>query len=79
MYTGCIQGPDSGCFLEYPMYSGWGLSPWGLAQIAKGWGGFVGGFRFMSQWRQKFGYKEKKKKKRERERDWSDMEFSFFW
>ena len=27
--------------------------PWGLAQVVKGWGGFVGGSRFKSQWGQK--------------------------
>ena len=35
------------------------ISPWGLAQVVKEWGGFVGGSRFKSQWGQKFTYQKK--------------------
>ena len=34
----------------------------GLAQVVKGWEGFVGGPRFKSEWGQKFIYKKAKKK-----------------
>ena len=36
------------------------ISPWGLAQVVKEWGGFVGGSRFKFQWRQKFTHPKKK-------------------
>ena len=36
--------------------------PWGLAQVVKGWRGFVGGYRFKSQWGPKI-YLSKRKKK----------------
>ena len=36
-------------------------SPRGLALVVKGWEGFVGGFRFKSQWGQKCTYQKKKK------------------
>ena len=39
------------------------ISPWGLAQVVKEWGGFVGGSRFKSQWGQKFTYQIKNNNK----------------
>ena len=39
------------------------ISPWGLVQVVKGWGGFVGGSRFQVPMGQKFTYPKKKEKK----------------
>ena len=36
-------------------------SPWDLAQVVRGWGGFVGSSRFKSQWTKIYLSKEKKK------------------
>ena len=39
------------------------VCPQDLAQVVKGWGGFVGGFKFKSQWGQKIYLSKKKKSK----------------
>ena len=38
--------------------------PWGLAQVVKGWRGFVGGYRFKSQWGPKIYLSKKNKKQK---------------
>ena len=42
------------------MHKVWqGQCPWDMAQVVKGWGGFVGGSRFKSQWEKNLPIKKK--------------------